>query len=248
MVTTNLGEKSANYLPSKTKYYWSLVIPAYNEQDNIIAVLTRALEFLSGISDHYEVILVNDGSADRTGIVADEFAQKHPQVKVIHHPQNRGIGSAWQTLYQAAQGDVIVTCPADQQFDPRDFRLCLPFLDQADIISCYRNIRQDNLLRLAISKVDELLIKKLLEVNVRDINWVKIYKKWVLKETNYKSTSPFIETEIFIRARQKGAKVIEVAAPHYPRKSGKEKGGSIKNIYTATFDLLKFYRSIRSSG
>src|SRR3954453_8058449 len=103
--------------PEKDKLRVSVFFPAYNEEQNVVPLTEKAVEVLERLTAEYEVIIVNDGSRDRTGEVADALARRFPHVRVIHHPQNKGYGSAIRTGFEACRLDYYFYTDGDRQFD-----------------------------------------------------------------------------------------------------------------------------------
>ena len=125
----------------------SVFFPCYNEQDNITGVVEKALVVLEKLNADFEVIIVNDGSSDSTGRIADELAEQNDRVKVVHHPTNLGYGAALQSGFKTAEKELVFYTDGDGQFDIAEMPPLLPLIKQYDIVSCYRLNRQDNLIR-----------------------------------------------------------------------------------------------------
>ena len=113
----------------------SLVLPAFNEAENLPAVVECALEILPRYFDDFEIVIVNDGSRDATGSIADNLAADHQQVSAVHHPKNRGYGGALVSGFAASDGDYIMFMDADQQFDIEDIGRLTPFITTHDIVA-----------------------------------------------------------------------------------------------------------------
>ena len=224
-----------------------VVIAAYNEEKNIEPIVNRTLSWLKTQTDDYLVTVVNDGSTDNTAKILDSTTSKNKNLKVIHHGKNLGVGEAWRTGFASATKEIIFSCPADQQFDPFDFSKAIaPLLNGADIISIYRQNREEyNALRWMLSNFHALLSKIFLKLAIKDINWVKGYKRWVLKELDLGKKNGSIELEILAKATKRGAKIIQVGAPHYKRHYGKTKVITLKNVFTVFFELIKTYLAVR---
>ena len=116
----------------------SVFFPCHNEEGNVERVTRRAVAVLDSISDDYEIIIVNDGSRDQTGAIADRLASENSRVRVIHHPVNRGYGGALQSGFRAATREWVFYTDGDGQFDLGELPELLELTDQYDIISCYR--------------------------------------------------------------------------------------------------------------
>jgi len=227
------------------KYSWSIVIPAFNEESIVEDVVEKSIAFLRSKVSDYEVVVVNDGSTDKTGEILENMKKENPELRVIHHEKNMGIGCAWRTLYRTAKKDFIFTCPADGQFDPFDFSYAEKLLKNSDAISIFRIGRKDPFIRKVISYINKFLNKLLCDLSLKDVNWVKVYKRKVLQEVDYCSTTPFIETEIFAKIKNSGGVIAEVGAPHHPRTTGEAKGGSLTYIWKTTIDLFTLSKELK---
>ncbi|MDD5192580.1 MAG: glycosyltransferase family 2 protein [Candidatus Nanoarchaeia archaeon] len=221
-----------------------ILIPAYNEEKNIEEVVQKSLSWLKSQTKNYLVTVVDDGSSDNTGKILDLLAKKNKHANIIHHRKNLGIGKAWRTLYNASSKDIVFTCPADQQFDPLDFSKAMPYLS-ADIISIYRPKKYDySLFRILLTNAHRLIIRIFFGLNIKDINWVKMYKKRFLKELDLKLQSGLIETEILVKAKKRNARIVQVEAPYYFRPYGKSRGAGLRNISQTISELIRLCQII----
>lgn len=227
------------------KQSWSVIIFCYNEHKTVGQVIEEAVEVLADISSNFEVIAVNDGSTDGSGQEMDCMAQQHPQVKVVHHPTNKGIGSALRSGYDKASCDNVVAIAADGEFHMEELR---PFahVPENTLVSYYREVNTvyssyRDLLSLTNRKVNKLF----LGMELRDVNWSNIYKTKELKALNLKLTSSLIESEICAKLIRSGCRVIEAPSQYIERKEGKSKGGSLKIVWQAAMDTLKLIRVVR---
>src|SRR6476469_5394036 len=121
----------------------SLILPAHNEEPNIEAVVRQAAAVLPTLFRDYEVLVVDDGSKDRTGEIADELAAENPHVRALHHPVNKGYGSALSTGFHEATGDYMMFMDSDRQFDIADLANLAPYIPDYDITAGYRIKRND---------------------------------------------------------------------------------------------------------
>ena len=201
----------------------SVVLPAYNEEENIADVIINVKDVLKTLSENYEIILVNDGSSDRTGEIAEHFAQEDPyHIRVFHHSSNKGYGAALKTGFLNAQYEYVFYTDADNQFDITELRNFLPMLEKYDIIIGYRIKRKDSLLRIFLSKGYNYLVFFLFRLKVRDVDCsFKLFHKYVLDAIKIKCDDFFVDTEILVRAKKAGFHIMEKGVTHYPREKGK---------------------------
>ena len=111
------------------KYSHSIFFPCYNEEENVENVTRQALAVAPEVSDNFEIIIVNDGSKDATGYIAEQLVRENPGVKVIHHPYNKGYGAALQTGFKQAAKELVFYTDGDGQFDFREIKKLLPLIE-----------------------------------------------------------------------------------------------------------------------
>jgi len=218
----------------------SVFFPCYNEQDNITRVVEQALTVLEKLNADFEVIIVNDGSSDSTGQIADELAAQKDRVKVVHHRTNLGYGAALQTGFKAATKELVFYTDGDGQFDINEMPPLLRLMEQYDIVSCYRLNRQDNLVRKINGWCWTKLVCLLFGMKIRDIDCAfKLYKKEIFDNIKVVSTGALIDAEILARAVRKGYRVTQQGIHHYPRTAGAQTGANLRVILRAFKELLK---------
>jgi len=226
----------------------SLVLPAYNEEANLEEVVKEALEEIPKSFELFEIIIVNDGSKDKTGEIADRLAvQSVGTVRVIHHNLNRGYGAALSSGFAAAQGDYLMFMDSDRQFKAEDIRLLAPYLSKADIIVGYRKKRHDPFYRFWIGYIFNTIITLFFGIYLRDIDCgFKIFRADVLKKMKLESPGVLINTEIHAKAQHQGRSIIEVGVNHYPRLSGKQSGASLRVIARAMKETILLWFRMQS--
>lgn len=220
----------------------------YNEQGNIEHAVTSALGVLAGVTDRYEVIVVNDGSRDRTGALADRLAAANSHVRAVHHPENRGYGAAVRSGFAAAQYPLVVLTDGDNQFDLGELSLLLRSLGTADIVSGYRIARHDPALRRLYAFMYNRVARVLFSIPLRDVNCgFKLYRRALVERLlpQLRSTGALINVEMLARARKLGAKVTEVGVHHYARETGQPTGGNPAVILRAAKEMMELWRELR---
>jgi len=223
----------------------SVFFPCYNEQDNVSRTVEKALDVLKKLGADFEIIIVDDGSRDKTGQIADELSRCNPAVKVVHHPTNLGYGAALQSGFRAAAKELVFYTDGDGQFDINEMPALLPLIGQYDIVSCYRINRQDNLLRKINAWCWTRLVCWLFGLRLRDIDCAfKLYKRAIFDNMKMLSTGALIDTEILARACRKGYTIVQRGVHHYPRTAGKQTGANLKVILRAFRELFKLHRQI----
>jgi glycosyltransferase involved in cell wall biosynthesis len=227
----------------------SVFFPCYNEQGNVARVVGNALKVLDGLGADYEIIVVNDGSADETGRIADELAAQHERVRVIHHPQNRGYGAALQSGFRAAAKDLVFYTDGDGQFDLAEMPPLLERIRDCEIVSCYRLHRQDPLVRRINGWCWTRLVCLLFRLKLRDIDCAfKLYRREIFDGMPLCSTGALIDTEVLARAARKGCRIVQQGVHHYPRTAGAQTGANLRVILRAFRELLQLRRQIVQGG
>jgi len=227
----------------------TVFFPCYNEQDNVVRVARRAVEVLEGLRADYEILLVNDGSTDNTGRIADELAVANPRVRAIHHPRNRGYGGALQSGFLAATKELVFYTDGDGQFDLSEICLLLPLMADYDIVSGYRMNRQDPPLRRLNGWLWTRMNDFLFSLNLRDIDCAfKLFKREIFDHIKMESQGALIATEVLARASRKGYRITEKGVHHYPRTAGKPTGNNPRVILRAFKEVIQLRGRILSDG
>ncbi|MCI0654910.1 MAG: glycosyltransferase family 2 protein [Methylococcaceae bacterium] len=215
----------------------SVTIPIYNEEGNLPHLYTRITEVLRGLNHPWELILVNDGSSDRSAQVLDGLAAKDASVKVVHFRRNFGQTAAIMAGFDYAQGEIIISIDGDLQNDPRDIPKLLEKIEEGyDVCSGWRKDRHDHALRRNLpSRIANRLISLVSGVHLHDFGCsLKAYRSDVIKGVQlYGEMHRFIP----IYASWHGAKVAEVPVTHYPRLHGKSKYG-LDRVVKVILDLV----------
>lgn len=227
---------------------WSIIILCYNEEGNIARVVQEVQDKLPIISTPLgEIILVNDGSSDGSDAVIKELLkdQRNSNIKYICHPTNKGIGEALHSGYSNATCENVVMVPGDGQFDLSEF---IPYKNLPDktILAFYRIENTTyTLSRNILSWINNTLNKIFLGLNLKDVNWVKVYKNVALKTLNLEIRGSLVESEICSKLIYLGHQPLEVKSKYLPRQSGQSKGASFKIVKQAIFDILKLIMVFR---
>jgi glycosyltransferase involved in cell wall biosynthesis len=225
----------------------SLVLPAYNEAENIEPVVLAALETLPLYTDCAEIIVVDDGSRDATADIVQRLAARDDRVRLVRHPRNRGYGAALASGFRVATGDSIMFMDADRQFDIRDLRLLAPFAADYDIVAGFRMERSDPLHRRVFAELFNVAVRILFGVHLRDIDCAfKLFRGDLLRALTLTTSGALINTEIQAKARRRGARLQQVGVHHYPRIAGQPTGGSPRVILRALPETLRLWWRMRN--
>jgi glycosyltransferase involved in cell wall biosynthesis len=232
----------------------TIVIPAYNEQDNLPPTVTAVAAKLRELGKSYEILVVDDGSTDRTAEVARELAAHDPAVRLLSHERNIGPGSGVVTGIQHAAGDAVMFIPADLAMDVADLPKYFAAAEQADVVVGLRSDRQDySWFRKLVSVANIALIRLLFGMRLRQFNYIHLYKRRVLDAITIESRGVFMTAEVLIKARDLGFKLTEVEIRYVPRRVGQATCGKPKIILRTVRDLLSFWvrrtwRRLRGTG
>ena len=220
----------------------SAFFPCYNEQENINALVESAMEVFPTVAEQFEVIIVNDGSTDRTAELADQLSEKYTEVRVLHG-ENRGYGGALQNGFDAAQYEWVFFSDADLQFDLSEIKFLVDKASEGDFIIGYRESRADPLLRIVNQKLLLIWTSIFLGIpkGIRDINCAfKLFKRsYIEKAKPFVSEGAMINTELLIKSHKNGAKFIQVPVSHFPRKHGTQTGANLGVIFRAITETWK---------
>jgi glycosyltransferase involved in cell wall biosynthesis len=218
------------------KPYLTLVIPAYNEQENVPTLLSRVGATLQTIGKPFEVIIIDDGSTDQTPKLLAEGQKQYPWLRVMRMRKNAGQSAAFEAGFEAARGEVIATIDADLQNDPEEIPRLLPMLDGYDMITGWRRDRQDTNFRKWQSRQANRIRNWISEETVQDsASSLKIYRAHAIKGLKlFRGAHRFFPTLVKMR----GYTVREEPVKHSPRFAGTAKYGFGNRAFVAFVDLL----------
>ncbi|MFQ5740126.1 MAG: glycosyltransferase family 2 protein [Acidobacteriota bacterium] len=207
----------------------SIVIPVFNERDNLELLLQELCRVLDSLGTAYEILFIDDGSTDGSPDVLRELADAKPRVRVLEFARNFGQTAAMSAGFDHARGGIIIPLDADLQNDPRDIPLILAKLEEGyDVVNCWRKNRKDSWTRVFPSRMANLLISWIGGVRLHDYGCtLKGYRKHVIRHIRlYGEMHRFIP----IFAKWAGARVAEIPVSHHARHSGRSKYGLIRTV------------------
>jgi glycosyltransferase involved in cell wall biosynthesis len=220
----------------------SYFFPAHNEEANVRGLVDEALETLPAIAETFEIVIVDDGSRDATGAIADELAAAHPGVvRAVHHPTNLGYGSALLSGFRAARHEFVAFTDGDRQFRVADLarlaeRLAEP--DQPDAIVGYRIKRADPLVRTLYARAYRVANFIWFGLRIRDVDCAcKLFRREALAGIAIESGGAFFSAELLIKLRAGGRTLVEVGVPHHPRTAGSPTGAKPSVVLRAVRDF-----------
>jgi glycosyltransferase involved in cell wall biosynthesis len=219
---------------------------AYNEQELIAKTVEEAVSSLSAVPGlDWRILIVDDGSRDRTGEIADELARKDPRVLVFHHDGNKGYAVATETALRNTPGEVVMVVDGDGQHTMADAPDFLAAIDAgADVVFGWKKKRHDPFARLILSKGLNTLSGWTLGSPLHDINGgCRAFRRDVARRIEIRHRINFVGDEIYARCRIAGWKVAEVVVRHFPREAGQsihrpwKMVGTIRRVVRYLFDL-----------
>jgi glycosyltransferase involved in cell wall biosynthesis len=221
----------------------SIVLPAYNEEENVEQAVEHVSQVAQTLDRDYEIILVNDGSRDRTGEIGRELEGRVPNFRLVEHYPNRGYGGALKAGFNAATKDLIAFYPGDAQFDFGEVTRLLERMeeDDADIVCGHRVNRQDNPIRRLNGWGWNMVVRLLFGYLCRDIDCgFKLFRREILDHVNIVSDGAMIDTEFLAGAKARSFRIAEAPLTHLPREAGEATGANLHVIIKAFRDLLSF--------
>ena len=220
----------------------SYFFPAHNEEANLEGLVEEALATLPTLADAWEIVIVNDGSRDATGRIADELTAAHPGVvRAVHHDTNRGYGAALLSGFQAARHDHVAFTDGDRQFRVADLGTLIERMaadDQPDVVVGYRIKRADPLVRTVYARAYRLANRIFFGLRVRDVDCAcKLFRRAALEGVGVESGGAFFSAELLIKLQEAGRSVAEVGVPHYARTAGSPTGAKPSVVFRAVRDF-----------
>lgn len=225
----------------------SVFLPAYNEEDNIVRVSEGVLSALPKFADRFELVIVNDGSKDRTLELAEGLAAMNPAVRVVSHEKNRGYGAALKTGFSSARFENIFFMDGDGQLDINELGSLIPLFSDCDIAAGFRIKRNDPLHRVVNGKAYNILVRILFGLNVRDIDCAfKLIRKKVTDAVKLNSESQFLSAEFLIKSKKAGFRIKQAGVHHYPREKGTPTGNKPLVVLNSFRELFRLWGELRS--
>jgi glycosyltransferase involved in cell wall biosynthesis len=216
--------------------------PCFNEEANVQPMVEQFLSVLPKVAKKFEVLIINDGSADQTGKIAEQLSKQHKNVRVIHHPKNLGYGASLRTGFAKAKHEWIFFTDGDMQFDVSQLQQFVPHTKTHDVIIGYRKRRAEGNLRAFNANLFKRYIDLLFRLHVKDIDCAfKLLKRNIIQKLPLQSTGAFTSAEFLYRLKKQGHRFRQVAVDHYPRQFGKPTGNNPRVIIKAGLEALKVY-------
>lgn len=212
----------------------SLFLPAYNEEENIKNTVSDALKVLKKVATKYEVLVINDGSKDKTGEIVKEMMKSNKHIRMITNSPNRGYGGAFKSGLYGSKYDLVSFIDSDGQFDYSEITKLIPHIRSYDLVIGYRMDRKDPIHRSINAFIWKVWMWMLFGLWVKDIDCAfKLIKKSVIEDVELVTESALTSAEFLIKTEMKGYKWKQVGVHHYPRKAGQQTGANLKVVIRA---------------
>jgi glycosyltransferase involved in cell wall biosynthesis len=227
----------------------SAFFPAHNEEENVEQMCNALRIVLPNVAGDFEIIIVNDGSSDKTGKIADRLAAEDEKIRVVHHERNLGYGAAIRSGIKACKKEYLFFTDGDNQFDVSQLSLFVSLILNYDGVIGFRLNRQDNLARKANAWAWNRLVQWMFGLKVRDIDCAfKLFHRKVFEQVQLESSGAMISTEMLVKIKKSRYRLHEIGVLHSPRLAGKQTGANLQVILRAFKELYRFYLKMRGEG
>ena len=225
----------------------SVFFPAYNEAKNIENTVLSAKKVLKRVAETWEILVINDGSEDKTAEIVESLGREDTRIKVISHKINKGYGATLKTGFKKAKYEWVAFADSDGQFNFSEITKFLEKKDEADLILGFRKKRADSLLRKIFTWGWNLFPKIILGMKAKDYSCgFKMIKKKVFEDIQpLVGEEKVTQIELLVKAQRMGFKFAEVGVSHYPRKAGHATGANIKVVIRSIFDLMNLWGKLK---
>jgi glycosyltransferase involved in cell wall biosynthesis len=221
----------------------SVFFPAYNDSGTIASLVITALKTARRLTPDFEIIIVNDGSADTTAEIADELARTYPEVRVVHHSRNRGYGGALRSGFAAATRDLVFYTDGDAQYDPSEIGALWAALgDDVDVVNGYKISRSDPLHRVVIGRIYHHTVRLLFGLRVRDVDCdFRLMRRTVFDRVTLHKDSGVICLEMMKKIQDAGFRIAEVPVHHYHRAYGRSQFFNFRRLFRTVLDVARLW-------
>ena len=232
--------------PACTPAGLSVFFPAYNDSGTIASMVIRTVKAASELTPDFEIIVVDDGSADGTADIADELARTYPQVRAVHHPTNRDYGAALQTGFRSATKDLIFYTDGDAQYDPSELSLLWAGMSaDTDLVNGYKISRSDPFHRIVIGRIYHHVVSLLFGIRLRDVDCdFRLMRRAIFETINLDKTSGIICVEMMKKIQDAGFRVVEVPVHHFHRTHGRSQFFNYRRLFRVARDLMLLWYAL----
>ena len=228
----------------KIKTGVSVVIPAYNEEENVYQTINLVLDVMTRDFEDFEIIIIDDNSTDKTGQILDNLALANKRISVIHNKYNLGQGGSLAVGFANVSKEFAIHNAMDYPFDMSDLSKMMRLTDKCDIVVASRTSRPGySVYRHILSRVNIFILNMLFDLHLSDYSFVQLYRSNIVRKINPNARSTgFFIPEILIRALIMGYRIIQIPTKYLPRNKGIARSGSFKVVFSSLVDLINFWR------
>lgn len=227
----------------------SVFFPLYNEEANVVRLVVESLKVFPLVADVFEVILVNDGSTDKTREVAEGLVKKYPNIRLVNQP-NKGYGGAVKTGFAESKYEWVFFSDGDLQFDLNEIKKFIPYTKDNDLVIGYRINRAEGFKRILLARMLKIWNRVFLGFPryIKDIDCAfKLIKKDVITDFSpLVSDGAMVTTEFLLKSHQKGYKIAQIGVNHYKRQFGNPTGSNLKVVKKAVRDTFVLQRLLKT--
>lgn len=224
-----------------SSYKITVIVPALDEEANLPSCVDNIVASLGRVGVSGELIIINDGSSDKTGNLAEKCSFRHPFIRVIHHAFPQGIGASFWEGVQKARGEIVVMIPGDGENDAAEILQYLPLMEEVDIVIPFVS---DPEVRTRKRRLLSYLYRRIINATsglpVRNVTGTVMYRKAILKDISLKSRGFFYQSELLIKTAALGYLYKEVPYFLKRRIGGTSKSTTLKSL----MDIVRSYLSV----
>ena len=221
----------------------TVIVPALNEEQHIMKALDNSIEALNKASLKWEIIVINDGSTDRTQEIVEDIITRNPLVRIVNHDTPQGLGKSFWDGVDNSRNDAVVVIPGDNENDPWEIIRYYKLLEHVDmIIPFVFNKEVRSIFRNTLSWVYRFIVNSTFKINLNYTNGTVLYRKAILKELEYRSSSFFFQTDILIRLIKRGYLFAEVPYRLDIRQGGTSKAVAFPSLLQVIRGYLRLVR------
>lgn len=223
-------------------YSLSMVVPAMNEEELLEEFVAKSVRDLSAVTNDWEIVLVNDGSTDRTMEIAKRLALEIPQLKIVDLGRNVGNGANVMVGFRHATKEVVFNNTVDAFFNTEDLKWIMPYLARYDSLSGYRSdLSANNIYQKMLTLGNLTLIRTLFPLKLKAYQTVQWHRRTLFDDIQIEARSSFVSPELLIKAHATGRTIGEVKVVFHPRTKGTAKGGGLKHVIRTFRDIFRFW-------
>jgi glycosyltransferase involved in cell wall biosynthesis len=224
----------------------TIFFPAYNDGGTIPSMVLTAQIAARTITDDYEIIVVNDGSQDHTPLVLVELEKQIPELRVIHHPQNKGYGAALRTGFASASKEWIFYTDGDAQYNPLELPLLVESLhDDVDLVNGWKISRNDPFIRILLGSIYNFGVKLIFGIRLKDVDCdYRLMRRSIFSAIELESNTGSICVEMIKKIQDAGFKFAEVPVSHFHRQYGHSQFFNWRRLLRTACHLFILWREL----